>query len=539
MFEGLVESAVRSRGATAIGAWARMENAAAARRLFAMADLLEAKLADKDSAERDQWCLDNWDAVSAEVAAAQNVSPGVASNELLDAWAMRERLPRVAEVFATGAISYRLARTVVKRTRLIADRDARAKVDVEIAAQLTAWGSLSVAKQEAEIDYWVDRFDPSAVVRAEGSSRSRHVDVIPAKNGSGVCYVEAVLHSHDGEALDRRLEELARSVCDRDPRTKDQLRSDAIGAMAAKADRLMCLCGIDDCEAAQRTPSAVVVHVIAHEDSLTDDTPFAGHGERPPDAAVEPDVHPGEDPDEKAGQDAAEAHDLQPDGEPRQEPGSGRGKDLLAPPPATGPAKTKPAMILGGGMLPAPLLAATVAHTATIKRLVHPGQSPPEPRYTPSQKLADFVRCRDMTCRFPGCDVPADRCDLDHTIAYPAGPTQASNLKALCRKHHLLKTFWGWRDAQDCDGTVVWTSPGGQVFTTHPGSRLLFPALCRPTAAVVVSSADLAPAPGRPSGLGMPRRKQTRAQARARRIAEQRRENEALLKTVQDDAPPF
>jgi hypothetical protein len=50
------------------------------------------------------------------------------------------------------------------------------------------------------------------------------------------------------------------------------------------------------------------------------------------------------------------------------------------------------------------------------------------------------------------------------------------------QSHHLLKTFWsgtdGWRDEQFPDGKVVWTSPTGQTYTTWPGSRLLFPALC-------------------------------------------------------------
>jgi hypothetical protein len=50
---------------------------------------------------------------------------------------------------------------------------------------------------------------------------------------------------------------------------------------------------------------------------------------------------------------------------------------------------------------------------ATITPIVHPGQAPPEPRYRPSKKLADFVRCRDLTCRFPGCKVPATNCDVD------------------------------------------------------------------------------------------------------------------------------
>ena len=105
-------------------------------------------------------------------------------------------------------------------------------------------------------------------------------------------------------------------------------------------------------------------------------------------------------------------------------------------------------------MLPAPLLAAKIAGTAKIVPIRHPGDAPPQRRYIPSTVLATFIRCRDMTCRFPGCDEPAQVCDIDHTIAYPAGPTQASNLKCLCRKHHLLKTFGGWHDQQLPDGTV-------------------------------------------------------------------------------------
>ena len=151
-------------------------------------------------------------------------------------------------------------------------------------------------------------------------------------------------------------------------------------------------------------------------------------------------------------------------------------------PPPTGPAATPPAALMGGGMLPAPLLAAKIAGTAKIVPIRHPGDTATAAALHPHRVLATFIRCRDMTCRFPGCDEPAHHCDIDHTIAYPAGPTQASNLKCLCRKHHLLKTFGGWHDQQWPDGTVVWTSPHGQTYTTHPGSRILFPTLCRPTA---------------------------------------------------------
>ena len=39
----------------------------------------------------------------------------------------------------------------------------------------------------------------------------------------------------------------------------------------------------------------------------------------------------------------------------------------------------------------------------------------------------------------------------------------ASNLKCVCREHHLIKTFWGWQDQQLPDGTLIWTSPSGNV----------------------------------------------------------------------------
>jgi hypothetical protein len=249
-----------------------------------------------------------------------------------------------------------------------------------------------------------------------------------------------------------------------------------------------------------------VVHVIAEERSLADDTPVQLDGETPP--------QPGP---YKPLRDLTIA-------------------EALAPDPPTGPANTNPAVVIGGAIIPAPLLAAKVAKVATIRPLVHPGDAPPEPRYVPSRQLADFVRCRDLSCRFPGCDEPADRCDLDHTIAYPVGPTQAANLKCLCRKHHLLKTFWGWLDRQLPDGTVIWTSPGGQTYTTHPGSRLLFPTLCRPTAPV--SAPANVPTVESNRGLMMPRRKTTRAQDRAKRIEAERRLNDDHV-IERNRPPPF
>ncbi|MGH3675017.1 MAG: DUF222 domain-containing protein [Mycobacterium sp.] len=502
MFDELAAAATPASGADAVGAWARVENAACARRLSAIADMLEARLSEDGSADREQWCLDNWYAVAAEVAAAHDVSLGVASHQLMLARALRERLPRLAEVFSAGRIGVRLVSTIVYRTALIADPEAHAKVDIELSAAVTGWGRLSEVKIERAIDYWVDRYDPYALRRMETRARGRHVDVT-RPDGGGASTIEAVLFDHDAATLDKRLDVMARAVCDADPRTLDQRRADALGALAAGADRLGCGCGATDCAAAEKQPNAVVVYVIAEQDSLSDDTVVAMDG-------VDPD-------------------------RPTKPLREMTLAEALACPPPTGPAHTNPAVMMGGGILPAPLLAAKVAAGATIRRLIHPGNAPPEPRYVPSRALAAFVRCRDLTCRFPGCNQPAEVCDLDHTIAYPVGPTCASNLKCLCRKHHLLKTFWGgphgWRDQQLPDGTVIWTAPGGQTHTTRPGSLALLPTLCRPTAPVTVQATTTTqPA----SGLTMPKRRRTRAQDRAHCINTERRLNETGVMTVNE-----
>ncbi|MFD5821606.1 HNH endonuclease signature motif containing protein [Nesterenkonia xinjiangensis] len=60
-------------------------------------------------------------------------------------------------------------------------------------------------------------------------------------------------------------------------------------------------------------------------------------------------------------------------------------------------------------------------------------------RYAPA-RLRDAITFRDGTCQAPGCDVEVPRCDLDHRLPYPTGPTTGGNLQALCRRHHRLKS---------------------------------------------------------------------------------------------------
>ena len=188
-----------------------------------------------------------------------------------------------------------------------------------------------------------------------------------------------------------------------------------------------------------------------------------------------------------------------------------------------------PALVIGAGVMPAPLLAATLER-ATVREIVHPGDAPPEPQYRPSRALADFVRCRDLTCRWPGCDQPAKRCDIDHTVAYPAGQTHPSDLKLYCRTHHLIKTFFsgpgGWKDQQLPDGTVIFTSPSGHTYVTEAHGGVLFPTLARPTGQLPDPVTD-DPSPYR--AVMMPKRRRTREEDRRDRITEERRQRTELI----------
>jgi len=212
--------------------------------------------------------------------------------------------------------------------------------------------------------------------------------------------------------------------------------------------------------------------------------------------------------------------------------------EALAPDPEPDvPAERKPpGLITGGGVISPALVAELVRGGAKVRPVHHPGDAPPESGYRPSAELERFIRSRDMTCRFPGCDRPAEFADIDHTVPYPLGPTHASNLKCLCRIHHLLKTFWtGWHDEQRPDGTIAWTSPSGHRYITQPGSRLFFPALCVPTGKLPTARQYRSPDD---RGVMMPTRRRTRHHDRVRRIDAERSLNAARV-AERNQPPPF
>ncbi|MGC5172826.1 DUF222 domain-containing protein [Microbacterium sp. DT81.1] len=90
-------------------------------------------------------------------------------------------------------------------------------------------------------------------------------------------------------------------------------------------------------------------------------------------------------------------------------------------------------------------------------------------RYRPSEDLRRTLRVRDEHCRFPGCRMPAHRCDLDHSHdAALGGATCEANLAHLCRRHHTLKHATRWTVRQLAGGVLEWTSPGSRHYTDAP-----------------------------------------------------------------------
>ncbi|HEY1699833.1 MAG TPA: DUF222 domain-containing protein [Trebonia sp.] len=91
-----------------------------------------------------------------------------------------------------------------------------------------------------------------------------------------------------------------------------------------------------------------------------------------------------------------------------------------------------------------------------------------EDRYTPSRKLRHLVQARTATCTAPACGARAVHNDLDHTVAWPDGPTCECNFGPPCRRHHRVKQAPGWTLQQPEPGIMRWTTPSGRVYTTQP-----------------------------------------------------------------------
>lgn len=237
---------------------------------------------------------------------------------------------------------------------------------------------------------------------------------------NGMARLDAQLGAPAAVLFDRRLTEMARGVCGEDPRTLDQRRADAMAALGEGRSTLRCACPNAACPAGTEAPATGRVVINV----------------------------------------IASAETL-----------TGRSED--------------PGYLDGYGVIDAVQVRALAEAGAVLRPTAKPGAEADEVlRHQPGAAVARWVRCRSLTCSFPGCNRSAWRADLDHTVPFDhrhpfgGGWTLAGNLDAKCREHHRLKTFHsgagGWQNTQRHDGTVEWISPTGRVYRSTPDGAELF-----------------------------------------------------------------
>ncbi|OBF29739.1 hypothetical protein A5724_24955 [Mycobacterium sp. ACS1612] len=464
-----------------MGESTRDESTAIAQRLAAVAELFVRR--QEPLAQCRWWVADHCDGVAAEVAAVQNISHARAVAQVQFACNLWYRLPRVARVFVSGVIDYRVVSMIVARTENVEDA-VMAAVDSAIAGQCRKWMKLSAPKLKDRVDQWVATFDPAGVRVPAKVDEHCYVDVTAAPTQPGMATISGSMRAEDGAALTARLDAIAATVCPEDPRSHQQRRAAATGAVGRGEVTLVCQCGRADCPVGvQRDQAAaaasVVIHVVAEQSTVE---------------------------------------------------GTGNAPGYLA----------------GFGMLPAESVR-TLAGRAQLKAVVVPTPTP-DPGYRPSAVTREFTRWRDLTCRWPGCDKPVATCELDHTVPYPDGLTHASDLKHYCKIHHLIKTFHpGWAERQKPDGTIVLTSPTGHTYISEAHGAALFPTLGQPTEPLAVPNMETEPAryrevmmPRRKQTREQNRRDRITAERRQRSelIAEEERQRQAWL-AQNYEPPPF
>jgi hypothetical protein len=97
-----------------------------------------------------------------------------------------------------------------------------------------------------------------------------------------------------------------------------------------------------------------------------------------------------------------------------------------------------------------------------------------DPRdYRPTARMIDHAKLVHPTCVFPGCTVPSEQADVDHTEDHAfGGHTVPENLAPLSQGHHKVKHHTRWQIVQNGDDTLTTTSPAGHVYIVRPEGHM-------------------------------------------------------------------
>ena len=401
---------------------------------------------------------DYWaDQVADEVAARVSWTRWQANRRTEEARRLLQCLPRTLAALEQGRVDYSRVRVVARATELLTPADAAA-VDDAVAERLPGLTTSQLREVLATEIIAVDA--EAAKQREEKATAERTVVVEPLPDSQAELHVigpaaevQGIAEHLDtlagpdqgsgGEPLGaRKFDSLVAAVAaaaenvpaEQDSSGPGDRRRRSARAQVLVAVNLTTLIGLDEQPAELAGYGPIPAHVarqIAADGVLrrilTD--PVTGIVVSV-DGHVHPDGYPPPDDD-------------------RGPPGEGRGPPDAPsddPPPEAAPCPVSKA---GGGL------------------------------YRPRLALARFIRLRDKTCTAIGCRRRAEKCDLDHLINHPDGPTCACNLHPLCRRHHNMKTHTAWQAVRLRDGSTLWTSPTGHTYL-RPARPFLDPPRVRP-----------------------------------------------------------
>ncbi|OZC84616.1 hypothetical protein CH254_19505 [Rhodococcus sp. 06-412-2C] len=145
--------------------------------------------------------------------------------------------------------------------------------------------------------------------------------------------------------------------------------------------------------------------------------------------------------------------------------------------------RTPAGLYLGNASLAAALEAAIAADPTLGKSVARDPLTDRALIYRPDTLTIAAVRLRDRHCRFPDCHRPADRCQLDHIIAFDhanplgGGWTTINNLQCLCEFHHTVKTAGYWTAVALPGGAILWRSTSRTTRITLPANGTAVPIL--------------------------------------------------------------
>src|SRR5215213_403818 len=230
MIECMFDEATPDALITEIEASQQQESALMAHRLAAIAALLSQRIAEAEDADPDPGyaMITGFARTTAEVSAAMNMSPMGANHLVSQAAALDTRLLKVAALLAEGKTYWRTVQLIIARTELV--RDLIDQLDESLADRIGRWQCWSRRRIINAVDAAVRAIDPAAAkerrVRADDD---RHISVTPQPDG--MAQVRGTLAAAAGAAFNKRLSEMATSVCAKDSRTIAQRRADALVAL--------------------------------------------------------------------------------------------------------------------------------------------------------------------------------------------------------------------------------------------------------------------------------------------------------------------